>query len=131
MKARKRARKKHRGRSGYEDKIMTFLETQGVKYQYESETVSYTVPETKKRYIPDFKVGKVLIEGKGRWLAADRRKIKMVLQQNPGLNLKMLFMRDDPIRKGSKTRYSDVCKKLGIDYEISPTGSVPRRWITG
>lgn len=110
---------------------MAFLDSQGARYEYESEVVYYTVPEKKHRYIPDFKINGWFCEAKGRWLANDRAKIKLVLQQNPGIKLRMLFMRDQPIRKGSKTLYSDVARKLGIDFEISPKGTVPLRWITG
>jgi hypothetical protein len=93
---------------------------------------SSTTPFQKEAPIhPDFKINGWFCETKGRWLSADIRKIKLVLQQNPGIKLRMLFMRDQPIRKGSKTRYSDVAKKLGIDFEISPKGTVPTRWITG
>ncbi len=131
-KANKRPKKQAtRGRSGYEQKVMEYLESQGVSYQYETDCIPYVVPETRRRYIPDFKVRDTYIESKGRFLAADRSKIKKVLEQNPGLRLKMLFMRDQPIRKGSSTLYSDWCNRLGIDFAISPSGAVPLRWIKG
>ncbi len=120
-----------RGRSGYEQKVMEFLESQGVQYEYEKDSIPYTVPETKRRYIPDFKVRETYIESKGRWLANDRAKIKRVLAENPGIRLKMLFMRDNPIRKGSSTLYSDWCNKNNIDFAISPSGAVPLRWLKG
>ena len=120
-----------RGRSGYEQKVMEFLESQGVSYGYEVDFIPYIVPETKRRYIPDFKIGNLYLESKGRFLAGDRAKIRKVLEQNPGIRLKLLFMRDQPIRKGSKTLYSDWCNKLGIDFAISPSGAVPLRWIKG
>lgn len=128
---RRKRRPEDRGRSGYERKVMEYLEAQGVEYGYETDYVHYTVPETKRRYIPDFRIGNIFIEAKGRFLASDRAKVKRVLEQNPNIRLKMLFMRDQPIRKGSKTLYSDWCNKLGIDFAISPKGTVPARWITG
>ena len=118
-------------RSGFEEKTARFLDEHGTKYGYETDKVQFTQPEAKRNYTPDFSIQDWFLECKGRWLSQDRQKIKMVLAQNPDLKLKMLFMRDDVIRKGSKTRYSDVCKKLGIDYAISPSGSVPARWLTG
>lgn len=128
---RRKRKPEDRGRSGYERKVMEFLESQGVEYGYETDYVHYTVPETKRRYIPDFRIGNTYIEAKGIWDSAGRKKIKMVLEQNPGIKLKMLLMRDLPIRKGSKTRYSDYCRKLNIDFAVSPNGTLPQRWITG
>jgi hypothetical protein len=122
-----------RGRSGYEQKVMEFLESQGVLYGYEIDTVQYIVPETKRKYIPDFTIERtgILIEAKGLLDASARKKMKMVVEQNPGLKIKMLFQRDNPIRKGSKVHYSDWARKLGIDFAVSPSGSVPLRWIKG
>lgn len=126
-------RQETRGRSGYEQRVMEFLESQGVPYGYEVDTVPYIVPETKRKYIPDFTIEKtgVRIEAKGLLDAHARKKMKMVVEQNPDLKIKMLFMRDNPIRKGSKVYYSDWAKKLGIDFAISPSGAVPLRWIKG
>lgn len=130
MTGRKR-RPEDRGRSGYERKVMEYLESQGVEYGYETDYVHYTVPETKRRYIPDFRIGNTFIESKGLFTAAERKKMKLVLEQNPDLKIKMLFQRDNAIRRGSKTKYSTWCIKHGIDFAISPKGTVPARWITG
>lgn len=128
---RRKRKPEDRGRSGYERKVMEFLESQGVEYGYETDYVHYTVPETKRRYIPDFRIGNVFIESKGLFTAQERRKMKLVLEQNPGLKIKILFQRDNCIRKGSKTKYSTWCIKNGIDFAVSPNGTVPTRWITG
>jgi hypothetical protein len=52
-----------------------------------------------------------------------------VIEQNPDLDIRMLFMRNNPITKTSKTKYSDWCDKRGIKYHISANGSVPEEWI--
>lgn len=137
--ARKTAKKKRspaprRLRSGYEGKVALALDKAGVEYTYEAEKIPYVVPETTKRYLPDFSVvaksGKVIrIEAKGRWLSTDRAKLKLVVQQNPDLNLRLLFMRDQPTRKGSKTLYSQAAEKLGIVWAVSPTGIPPLKWL--
>lgn len=127
----KRPNNKHQWRSGFEEKTAKFLDEHGIKYKYESEKIPFLQPETKRNYIPDFVIQDWYLECKGRFLAADRKKIKMVLEQNPAIRLKILFQRDQPIRKGSSTLYSMWCQKYGIDYAISPTGAVPARWITG
>lgn len=132
--AKKRSPAPRKLRSGYEGKVCLALDKAGVEYTYESEKIPYVVPETTKRYLPDFsvrtKTGKLIrIEAKGRWLSNDRAKLKLVVQQNPDLNLRLLFMRDQPIRKGSKTLYSQAAEKLGIVWAVSPTGIPPLKWL--
>jgi hypothetical protein len=122
-------------RSGYEFKVLKSLKEQGVSFEYETEKIGYTVPVQNKKYIPDFiittKSGKkIYIEAKGRWVANDRKKLELVMQQNPDKDVRILFMRDNPIRKGSKTKYSDWCRKKGFTFAISTNGSVPEEWTS-
>lgn len=121
-------------RSGFEFKVLKNLESKGVIFEYETEKLSYTVPEHTKRYIPDFiittvKGGTLYIEAKGRWVASDRQKMLYVRKQHPEKDIRVLFMRDNPIRKGSKTKYSDWARKNGIPFAVSPNGTVPEEWI--
>jgi hypothetical protein len=121
-------------RSGFERKTKTCLDEAKVQYEYETERIPYTVPETRKNYIPDFKVttrsGKTIyVECKGRWLANDFQKLKLVKQQYPDLDLRMVFQRDLPIRKGSNTRYSTRAMKLNIPFTVSSKGTVPQQWL--
>lgn len=123
-----------RMRSGYEGKVSAALDRAGVEYTYESEKVRYEVPVTPRQYIPDFSVvthsGKTIrIEAKGRWLSQDRAKLKLVVQQNPDINLRLLFQRDNPIRKGSKTTYTMAATKLGIVCAVSAQGIPPQEWL--
>ena len=119
-------------RSGYEKKVRKCLEENKVQYTYESMVIKYVVPETKRSYTPDFVLGNgIVIESKGRWLPQDRAKVALVIEQNPHIDLRMLFMRDLPINKGSKTHYSDWCEKRGIKYAISPQGIIPEEWLHG
>jgi hypothetical protein len=121
-------------RSGFEAKCKKCLDENKAQYEYESDKIPYTVPTTIKNYIPDFKVttrtGKtIFIEAKGRWLAQDYQKLKMVKQQNPEIDLRMVFMRDNPIRKGSQTTYSKRAAKLGIPFVVSSSGNIPLSWL--
>jgi hypothetical protein len=50
----------------------------------------------------------------------------LVKLQHPELDIRILFMRDQPIRKGSNTMYSDVCDKLGYVYAFK---EVPASWL--
>jgi predicted nuclease of restriction endonuclease-like RecB superfamily len=124
---------KKTSRSGFERKTRAFLDKTKLKYEYETERIAYTVPETKKNYIPDFIIqtpsGKLYLECKGRFLPVDRKKILYVLEQNPGINLKLLLMRDNLLRKGSKTKYSTWCRKNGVEFAVSSTGQPPEEWL--
>jgi hypothetical protein len=73
----------------------------------------------------------VYVESKGNFTAADRKKMKLVVEQNPGLDIRMLFQRDNKLQRNSKTKYSDWCRKNGIDFAVSPTGHVPEGWLNG
>jgi predicted nuclease of restriction endonuclease-like RecB superfamily len=96
--------------------------------EYETEKISYQIEHT---YIPDFVVtrkdgSKIYIESKGYWDSIDRRKIRAVKRQHPDLDLRMIFQKNNPISKGSKTRYTDWAGKLGIPTSV---GSIPIDWL--
>jgi hypothetical protein len=41
-----------------------------------------------------------------------------VRESNPNIDLRLLFQRDQAIRKGSKTRYSNWCEKHNFMYHV-------------
>lgn len=117
-------------RSGFERKVRKFLEEEKVKYTYESLVIKYTVPETKRSYTPDFILPNgVIVEVKGYWDAASRRKMALVVEQNPHLKIKLLFQRDNTISKKSKTKYTEWAKARGIDCAVSTSGKIPEEWL--
>jgi len=117
-------------RSGYERKVRKSLEDSKVKYTYESLVIKYVVPETKRSYTPDFILDNgVIVEAKGYWDADSRRKMALVVEQNPHLKIKMLLQRDNTISKKSKTKYSEWAKARGIDCAVSPAGNIPEEWL--
>lgn len=117
-------------RSGFEKKVKDGLERRGVSYEYESTNVPYVVPESKHRYVPDFKLPNgVFVEAKGKFDAAARKKMSLVIEQNPDVDIRMLFMRDNKLTKSSKTKYSDWCEKRGIAYHVSAAGEIPTEWL--
>ena len=119
-------------RSGYEKKVRKCLEENKVQYTYESMVIKYVVPETKRSYTPDFVLENgIVIESKGFWDSTSRSKMALVIEQNPHLDIRILFQRDNAINKGSKTKYSDWCKKRGIKHAISPQGIIPEEWLHG
>lgn len=131
-------------RSKFETKIAAKLDELGVDYEYESYQLEYDEPLRKNRascsacgstallrtgwYTPDFyiKLSKVFIETKGRFTAADRRKMLAVREAHPDEKIVMLFMRDNRIHKNSKTYYSDWCMENNYDFAI---GEPKEEWL--
>lgn len=117
-------------RSGFERKLWKFLQTHGVDFTYESLSIPYTVPSKKRRYTPDFILGNgIYVEAKGKLDAKSREKMQLVIEQNPGLDIRILLMRDNKISKQSKTRYSDWCSKVGLKWHVSENGEIPAAWM--
>ena len=76
-------------RSRLEEKVADLLVDLDVKYEYETVKVDYTIAHI---YKPDFILPNgVHLECKGYWDSKDRRKIKAVKEQNPDLELRMVF----------------------------------------
>ena len=114
-------------RSGFEKTIAQQMDAAGMGYKFEESIVLYVCPATTKKYIPDFELDNgIIIEAKGKWDLDDRKKIVMVREQNPKLDVRMLFQRDHFLNKGAKTRYSEWCEKRGIPYAV---GTIPDEWL--
>lgn len=96
---------------------------------YESEKLGYVL---KRTYTPDFVITckdghKVYLEVKGYLRPEDRTKMIAVKEHNPELDIRFFFPYDNKLRKSSKTRYSDWCKKHGFPYAIA---KFPKHWFT-
>lgn len=131
--SRRKWAKTHRGnqlRSGFELKTAKFLDSKKVKYKYEETKISYVVPESVHSYKPDFQLPNgIFVEAKGRFTAADRKKMSLVIEQNPDLDIRMLFMIDNTLSKASKTTYSAWCLKRDIKCHVAKDGSIPQSWL--
>ena len=129
-------------RSKFEKRVAKELDDAGVDYGYEEYSYEYEEPLRKNRakcgecgsttlvrtgwYTPDFFLANgTIIECKGRWTAADRRKM-LAIEEAHGLGIKMLFMRDNRIHKNSSTFYSDWCMENNMDFAI---GSPDEEWL--
>ena len=67
-------------RSRLEEKVADLLVELGVKYEYECSKVPYTISHM---YCPDFVLPNgVILECKGYWDSADRKKIKSVKENH-------------------------------------------------
>ena len=114
-------------RSGLEERVASLFDELGVIYEYESKKVPYVIHHT---YTPDFiLINGIHLETKGYWDAADRRKTKAVIKDNPDLDLRMVFQNPyNTISKKSKTTYAEYCDKLGIPW--TSFTNIPIDWLT-
>jgi hypothetical protein len=124
----KQAGKKHGWRSGLEETIAKQLELMRIEYKYEERVVAYTVPESKHKYTPDFELPNgIIIETKGRFVTADRKKHLLVKEQHPELDIRFVFSNPRAkISKVSKTTYADWCDKFGFKYAAK---MIPKEWL--
>ena len=130
-------------RSGLEKKVREYLDSIKAVYGYESEKLTYIVPEVTKTYTPDFifikKNGdKMYIETKGYWDNDDRKKHFLIKASNPNIDLRFVFSNPNTkIRKGSKTSYGDVCcgqlrghADFKVPYaKVGKYGELPIEWV--
>ena len=69
----------------------------------------------------------IIVETKGRFVPADRRKHLKVKEQYPKLDIRFVFTNSKTkINKGSKTSYSDWCKRHGFLYADKV---IPESWL--
>ena len=117
-------------RSGLEEVVSNQLTSNGIATQYESKdnVINYIIPATNHKYLPDFKLPNgIIVETKGRFLAADRKKHLLVKQQNPNLDIRFVFSNSkNKISKNSKTTYADWCDKNGFKYADKV---IPENWF--
>ncbi len=128
-------------RSGFELRIAKQLDEAGIKYTYETQSINYFDKAVgykcadcdsnacfKERwYTPDFFLENgIIIEVKGKFTAANRKKHKAIKELHPELDVRMLFMRDNWLTKTHSAKYSTWCEQNDIKYAI---GKVPEEWL--
>lgn len=115
-------------RSGLEEANARRLESLGVEVKFESLTIPYTVPETQRKYTPDFPLPNgIIVETKGKLEPKDRAKHLFIQNQHPDLDIRFVFQRPyDKIVKGSKTTYAMWADKHGFKWA---TRVVPEDWV--
>ena len=114
-------------RSGLEVRVAKELQAQGIPYTYEEEKIKYTKPSRLSVYTPDFKIGNIFIESKGRFMVADRQKHILIKEQHPDLDIRFVFSNPKQrISKSSRTTYAMWCEKHGFLYAKE---SIPHAWL--
>jgi hypothetical protein len=110
-------KKKPRYKSKFEKSVAELFQRKKIKAEYEPDKFNYTLD---LKYTPDWKVGKTYIETKGNFNYVERRKVLGVLKSNPGIDLRMMFMRNNKISRKSGMTYGLWCDKYGIKWSVYP-----------
>ena len=109
-------------RSGLEEKVASRLGNLGVTFNFEPGWIKYLKPAKVHRYLPDFVVGNIIIEVKGRFDSADRVKHLNIRKHyghpdDGGLDIRFLFSNPrQKISKKSQTTYAMWCERHGFKY---------------
>ena len=114
-------------RSCLEHAISLYLKKLKHKNDYESIKIEWE-DLTYRTYTPDFILSNgIIIETKGRFLAADRKKHLCIKKQHPKLDIRFIFTNSkSKLRKGSKTSYGDWCEKYNLLYADR---IIPEKWL--
>ena len=118
---------KHGYRSGLEHKLSIYLDEHKVKYDYENIKIEWE-DLAYRTYTPDFVLNNgIIIETKGRFMAADRRKHIAIKKQHPKLDIRFVFTNSKAkLSKGAKSSYADWCIKNGFRYYDR---IIPEDWL--
>ena len=115
-------------RSGLEEDLAESLRARGVKYTYEETKIKYIQPASEHQYTADFELENgIIIESKGRFLVADRKKHLLIKRQQPHLDIRFVFSNSkQKLNKGSRTTYAAWCEKNGFLFADK---EIPQNWI--
>lgn len=120
-------------KSGLEEVVFTYLKKNKLSFKYEGLKITYFQPEIKKTYTPDFPIkGSFIIETKGAFNSADRKKMKLIKKQNPQLDIRFIFSNSKTkIGKKSLTTYGKWCELNDFPYHCiqSTKETFPNDWL--
>lgn len=119
---------KHGWRSGLEEDVAKALTSAGIPFTYEEMKIKYIKPASEHQYTPDFVLDNgIIVETKGRFLIADRKKHMLIKRQQPHLDIRFVFSNSSQkLNKGSRTTYAQWCVKNGFEYADK---MIPDSWI--
>jgi hypothetical protein len=127
MMATKRRHLKRTYRSGLEEEAAAFLKSRQKKVEYEKLKIEWE--DLKYRtYTPDFELDNgIIVETKGIFSAADRRKHVEIQRQHPTLDIRFVFSNANAkLYKGAKSRYCDWCEQKGFKWAHRV---IPEGWL--
>jgi hypothetical protein len=114
-------------RSGLEKETVAWLKERQKQVCYEELRIEWE--DLKYRtYTPDFELDNgIIIETKGIFSAADRRKHVEIQKQHPTLDIRFVFSNANAkLYKGAKSRYCDWCDKHGFQWAHRV---IPEEWL--
>ena len=122
-------------KSGLEEVVYNFLNNNNCMFVYEGIKITYSSPETKKTYTPDFPISKcnIIVETKGAFQSADRKKMKLIKAQHPEFDIRFIFYNSKTkIGKKSKTTYGKWCELFGFKYHCVQSTKLPfpKDWLS-
>lgn len=123
------AGRKHGWRSGLEKAAAAILAVNYLgDWGYELASIPFIQPAKERRYTPDFFLDNgIIIETKGRWMRADRLKMKMIREQHPELDIRFVFSNaKSRISKTSKTTYAAYAERIGYPWAHKV---IPKAWL--
>lgn len=116
-------------RSGLEAALASAIAAAGLTVQFETHRIPYLIPADCHHYTPDFVLANgIMIESKGLFTIEDRRKMILVRDQHPGIDIRMVFQNANAkLNKGSPTSYAMWAVKNGFQYAHR---GIPHEWLT-
>jgi hypothetical protein len=122
-----RAARKHGYRSGIEHSTAEYLDKNNISYRYEQIKIEWE-DLAYRTYTPDFVLQNgIIIETKGRFVGADRRKHIEIKKQHPKLDIRFVFTNSrSKLYKGAKSSYADWCIKHAFRYYDRV---IPEDWL--
>lgn len=115
-------------RSGLEEQTAKDLKKRKVIFTYEETKIKW-LDSKMRTYTPDFVLPNgVIVETKGRFVAADRRKHLEIKKQFGDLyDIRFVFSNSRAkLYKGAKSSYGDWCTKHGFLYADK---TIPKEWV--
>ena len=114
-------------RSRLEEQISDLFLELKIDHDYEATKIPYQIQHF---YTPDFFLPNkhIYLEEKGYWRNEDRRKVKTIREQNPDIEMRMVFQNPYlKISKKSKTTYAQWCERHGIP--LCSYHELPLEWL--
>lgn len=111
-------------RSGFERTLANQMNLVGVKFEYETLPLKYTLEGT---YWPDFILPNgIIIEAKGLLDDQSKRKMIAVKKQYPDLDIRFCFMVADKKIPGMKSTHGQWADRNGFKWS---DGTIPQEWL--
>ena len=113
--------------SGLEHTVSIYLKERNHTFLYEGIKIEWE-DLAYRTYTPDFVLNNgIIIETKGLFTAADRRKHLAVKKQHPKLDIRFVFTNSrSKLRKGAKSTYAEWCIQYGFRYYDR---IIPEDWL--